>query len=435
MFSERINQNIIETSVFSPFVTAVLGPRRVGKTTIIQHIASQHKENHWVFFNMDNMLERLRVEKQQFRQMIEEEIRQLLPATEKIWVVVDEAQKCPWIFDQIKLLYDEFKGRNIIKFIITGSAYLDLHQLSAESLAGRIQLHYLQELNLREATSLVNQEKISFNSLFDCIGDIDSLTECMHRLTPFRRLLEEQLSQQWVWGGFPECLTIKDQKEKRIYLSNYLQTYLEKDVRSINTVSDLVRYHKLMEIIAEQTGSLRDDKRIIEALGLTRDTLNKYRSLLQATLLYDEIYPFIGSSLKRMVKSPKCYLLNNGLISLLTGLDEYSYLQSSGLIGHRMENWFLNELKIWLSRVVKYHQIYFWRTSSGAEVDFVVEIKPQVFPFEITCTSKPITKKVKSLCRFLQDEPKAQWGFYIYCGEFFVDYDKKICFIPAWAIG
>lgn len=435
MFSERINQNIIEKSIFSPFVTAILGPRRVGKTTIVQHIANLYKQQHWVFFNMDNLLARLRVEKQEFRQMIEEQIKSRLPANEKIWVVIDEAQKCPLIFDQIKILYDQFKDKSVIKFIITGSAYLHLHQLSAESLAGRIQLHYLQELNLREATCLVNQEKIPFDSLFDHIDNINSLTEVINNLQPFRQLLDQQLLQQYIWGGFPECLTITDQKDKRLYMSNYLQTYLEKDVRAVNTISDLTRYHKLMEIIAEQTGSLRDDTRIVEALGLTRDTLKKYRSLLQATLLYEEIYPFIGSSLKRMVKSPKSYLLNNGLISLLTGLDEEQYLQTSGLIGHRMENWFLNELTIWLSRVIRYHQIYFWRTSSGTEVDFVVEIKPNIFPFETTYTAKPLSQKVNNLCRFLQDEPKAKWGFYIYRGNFHIDHEKKICFIPAWAIG
>src|SRR5262249_46749797 len=149
-------------------------------------------------------------------------------------------------------------------------------------------------------------------------------------------------------------------------------------------------------ISAEQTGSIRQDKEIVEALGCSRDTLKKYRGFLLATLMYKEVYPFIGRSLKRLVKSPKGYLLNNGLISYLTGIDELSILQKTGLIGHRFENWLLKELQIWLDRDPKRSEIYYWRTSGGIEVDFIVVKKPHIFPFEVTYSKQVQYKKVKN---------------------------------------
>src|SRR3984957_12899207 len=139
----------------------------------------------------------------------------------------------------------------------------------------------------------------------------------------------------------------QDNEERIIYLNNYIQTYLEKDVRAIESITNLTLYRNLMGIIAEQTGSVREDKRIVNALGCTRDTLKKYRGFLEATLLYQDIYPYIGSTIKRFVKSPKGYLKNNGLVSVLTGLVEYKTLASSGLIGHRLKELQSHFLKSW----------------------------------------------------------------------------------------
>ena len=136
-----------------------------------------------------------------------------------------------------------------------------------------------------------------------------------------------------------------------------------------------------------------------------------------------------------MVKTPKGYLLNNGLISYLTSIEDLSILQKSGLIGHRFENWFLKELQIWLDRGSVRSAIYYWRTTGGAEVDFVVQKKPWVFPFEVTYSNRIQDKKVKNLRRFMQEEPKALRGFYIYLGDYHYDADARIYFLPAWAVG
>jgi predicted AAA+ superfamily ATPase len=206
-------------------------------------------------------------------------------------------------------------------------------------------------------------------------------------------------------------------------------------VRGVAGITDLNLYRKLIDVIAEQTGSTRQDGELIEALGCSRDTLKKYRSYLEGTLLYEEIYPFVGAALRRIVKTPKGYLNNNGLISYLTGIDDITILQKTGTIGHRFENWFLKELQVWLDRNVKRSQIYFWRTSSGMEVDFVVEKKPQLFPFEVTFSTRIDGKKIKNLKAFMASEGRAETGYYIYMGGYHYDEESRIYFIPAWAIG
>lgn len=218
------------------------------------------------------------------------------------------------------------------------------------------------------------------------------------------------------------------------YLGDYLQTYLEKDIRAIDSIGDLNMYQNLMKICAEVTGSVRDDKKIIDALHCSRITLSKYRDYLLATLQYTELFPYVKSSIKRLVKSPKGYLINNGLISYLTGIHDLAILKSTALIGHRFENWFLNEIQAWLDTQSENHQIYFWRTAGGAEVDFVVTLGRRVIPFEITYASQIETKKLNNLKGFMSDTPDAPIGVFCYTGPLLFNQEDRILFLPAWMI-
>jgi len=439
-YVERINQKFLCTSFDSHFVTAVLGPRQVGKSTLVNHYLEQHPEYKWVTINMDALLERDRVEQGGLRSLIEEKAQEHLGKTNKLWIYIEEAQKCPQLFDQVKLLYDQYKESRLVKFILTGSASLSLHQLSAESLAGRIQLFYLHEFSLRELANLQNSKILPVLSPLDlaCQSaiDFDLLKAAINEVTPYRQVLEKALEDQLTWGGLPELYLLNNGNSEKInYLANYLHTYLEKDVRAVTSISDLHLYRKLINVIAEQTGSVRQDTRIQQALGgCHAETLKKYRGFLEATLMYNEIYPYIGSSLKRLVKAPKGYLCSNGLISLITGLYDFAMLTKTGLIGHRVENWFLKELQIWLARTPGLNQIDFWRTSGGAEVDFVVSKPPQVFPFEITYALRPESKKIRNLQTFIADEKRATVGYYLYNGSYHFDAERKICFLPLWSI-
>lgn len=438
MYIVRENEKDFFTSFEGTFVSALLGPRRVGKTTLVEHYIDAHPERKWVQFNMDERKQRQRIANEELLLMIEESSLQRVGGQEKLWIVIDEAQKCPELFDQVKILYDEFKDKNKIKFILTGSAHLNLHKLAAETLAGRVDLLRLREFNLREIARLLNQELVlvsdsAFQSIFNS-QNIDSLQERYSSLRPFQKILSEALEQQLVWGGLPEVLQIESEKGRLRYLSNYLQTYLEKDIREIPSINDLNLYENLMKIMAEQTGSVREDQRVINALQCSRNTMQKYQGYLIATWQYVEIEPYIVNTLKRLVKSPKGFLRNNGLISYFTGIKDLSILNQTGLVGHRFENWFLNELSSFMDSIGDYYKICFWRTHSGQEVDFIVQIGEKIVPFEVTYSLQTIPKKIRNLKAFLKDNPNSNFAVYLYRGPMKFDHEDNILFLPAWMV-
>lgn len=438
MYILRENEEAFFESFEGMFISALLGPRRVGKTTLVEHYIKTHPKRKWVQLNMDERKQRQRIANDELLLMIEESSFQKVGGNEKLWVVIDEAQKCPELFDQVKLLYDEFKGKDKIKFILTGSAHLNLHMLTAETLAGRVDLLKLREFNLREIARLLNKEisfiaGTAFHLIFNS-QDIDSLQQHYFILRPYQKVFRESLEQQLVWGGLPEVLQIESEKGRLKYLSNYLQTYLEKDIREISSIGDLTLYEHLMKVMAEQTGSIRDDQKVINALNCSRNTVQKYQGYLSATWQYVEIEPYIANTLKRVVKSPKVYLRNNGLISYFTGIKEISILNQTGLIGHRFENWFLNELSSFMDPIGDFHKIYFWRTHSGQEVDFVVQIGDKIVPFEVTYSLQVLPKKVRNLKAFLEDNPKAGFAVYLYNGPMKFEKSDRILFLPAWMI-
>ena len=303
---------------------------------------------------MDVLSQRRKMANEELLNEIEKKALQKMGEGEKLWVVIDEAQKCPELFEQIKVIYDEFKNKNVIKFVLTGSASLDLHNLSAESLAGRIELLNMREFTIKEMAMYNHGIDIKDESLLDAIANHPKeIPAIIESASPYRDILQESLDFQVVYGGLPEVIALESERERLRYLDQYIQSYLEKDVRKVADISDLDLYQKLLEVLSEHTGSLRDDTRLLESLGCARNTLKKYRNYLIATKVYHEVYPVMNDALKRIIKSPKGYVRNNGVVSLLTGLDNLDLLKTSGKIGHRLENWFLKELQVWLDRDVK----------------------------------------------------------------------------------
>lgn len=436
-YSHRLLESVVFTAFEGPFITGLLGSRRVGKSTLISYFLERFPQSAVVELNMDKMAQRVEIQAGRLEDLILTTIKRPLQSNARVWVFVDEAQKCPELFEQVKVLYDEYKDQDVIKFILTGSARLELHRLSTESLAGRIQLFHLSAFGLSETLQLrwhLTIKESVFN-LIESIADETAWQDYMLSLKPLRLDLIKSQQELIVWGGLPEVLSLQKTDMRLNYLSNYLQTYLERDVLSSAAISDLILYRQLMDIISEQTGAIRDDSRILQALSCHRDTLHKYRRYLEASLMYKEVYPYINSNLKRLVKSPKGYLINNGLIAYLQGIDKLDVLLKSGKIGAMTENWFLNELTIWLSQSSIRSEIYYWRTSSGMEVDFIVKKGRAVYPFEITYSTQIEKKKIRNLLAFKEYEPLVDYCYYIYNGDFAFDAKNRIVFIPMWAMG
>ena len=227
-YVQRTLENRLFEAFAGPMITGILGPRRVGKSTLLAHYLEQHPKITTVQFNMDKLAEREQIRKGLLEQMILTSIQRHLQSNQRVWIIIDEAQKCVEVFEQIKLLYDRYKEQDAIKFILTGSALLELHRLSAESLAGRINLYYLSSFNLFESAQLTGL--IQPPSIFDLIqGDEINKAQWQsyfYSLTPYVHRLKEALDELLIWGGLPESIILTSATEKLDYLGNYLQTYL-----------------------------------------------------------------------------------------------------------------------------------------------------------------------------------------------------------------
>ncbi len=431
----RKNESLIVESFYRPFVTGILGSRRVGKSKLTAHFITEHPELTWCLLNMDIEEQRLRISTDGLARVIEEETHVQLGKEVCLWVVIDEAQKLPALFEQIKVLYDQYKDQGKIKFIVTGSSILNLHALSTESLAGRIELFYLRAFTLQE------QVKMNLNlpdsSVLDAIfsgASAEALAEQVALLAPFRIPLETMLEKELIWGGLPEVLKEERDDDKKRYLRDYIQTYLERDVRAVHAIGDLNLYRKLMEVLAGQTGSIRDDTKLSKCLAASRDTVRKYVSYLEATLMYQELPPLIENPMKRLSKSPKAYMNNNGLVSYLYGISDLALLEKTGLIGHRVENWVLKELQVASDRLIDRNQIYYWRTTAEQEVDFVIQKRPHIIPIEVTYSKEVDKKKIRAMQGFMKDYA-CEYGIILYRGPFIFDQEQRLCFIPLWALG
>ena len=201
--AKRINADILIESLEHHFITAILGARRVGKSTWLQWIMAQHPERQWIVLNMDILSQRDKITASGLHNEIEKKALQKIGTGEKLWVVIDEAQKCPELFEQVKVIYDSFKDTNTIKFVLTGSASLDLHNLSAESLAGRVELLHMREFSIKEAAMYQHSLKSTGDSVLEAIvNEPDSVADIIEQASPYQDILQQALDFQLIFGSF-----------------------------------------------------------------------------------------------------------------------------------------------------------------------------------------------------------------------------------------
>lgn len=437
MYVTRLNQKIIYRAFDNPFITLLIGPRRVGKTYLVQHYVGQNPARMYVSLNLDDLDTRTQIEKDQLAILIEKKLGTPLGKWEgRVFVLIDEAQKAPLLFEQIKILYDRFKNQDKIKFILTGSGALSLHHHAAETLAGRVFIYSLFPFYLEEAFHLrTNGDELirPFTALM-LEKKKEQLGDMILSLQPKREPLTALIHDQLIWGGFPEVLELTQEGDRKNYLSSYRQTYLEKDICALDQVGDLKSFNQLLELVASQVSSLRQDKRLYEILGISAVTFKKYLSILESTFIYFELPPFIYSSLRRLVKAPKAYLSDNGLLSYLRGLYDLEVLIKTGSIGAWFENWVIGSIRAIFSQSDSEAHFFYWRTSGHVEVDLVVQHEGQIIPIEIKYGKEWNPQMIKHLKEFLRQEKQAEYGIVIYQGDYVWNEKDKILFFPVWAL-
>lgn len=422
-------------------IPILIGARQTGKSTllyqIIEHLLTKRKINpqNIFYFSLDDLDLRKEIQEnpKAILQYIEKWLGQnISDYSQLIYLFIDEAQKVPVLFDILKIIFDTYQNK--IKIILSGSSSLELKKITTESLAGRIVYFQSYGFTLREALELKNKEKIKTKKISDLLMsnclDVSVLKKQQAVLLPLKPRIEKLIQEIIVWGALPPVVKQEEPSEKLRFIQNYKTTYVEKDIAFLKEVGNSFDYLRLLEALACQAGQLLNISNLHQKLGLSINTVKKYLQVLKSTNILDLMPVYSQSAKVRLIKAPKILVFDNFLMTLSDQISEYEDLIKRNFLGRYLENFLIQEIKKDLVNLPEQVKYYFWRTSSGAEVDFVLQFKNQLIPFEIKTSQHLELKNLTGLKAFLKNHPEVEQSIVLYNGE--LKQEKNIIFIPIW---
>ena len=305
----------------------ILGARQVGKTTLA-------RQSFPAFSYLD-------LEDMGTRTLFAEDPRFQLDARSGTGLILDEAQRLPPLFDALRGAIDADRQR-MGRFVILGSAQPALVRHVAESLAGRVGILELASLTMQECTTGATP------------------------IADYRQL--------WLSGGFPDALGAAGRGGHfRDWWEAYLRTYVERDLPALGVSADPLVMRKLLTMLAHAQGGLANLSQFAAALGLSQPTVARYVDILEQSFLLRRLPPYFRNVGKRLVKAPKLYLRDTGLLHHLLNIDSLDVLESHPIRGASWETFVLEDL-LRREAVAHPHGVaHFWRTAGGAEVDLLLE--------------------------------------------------------------
>jgi uncharacterized protein len=348
---------------------ALLGPRQVGKTTLAFSLTGQ-AENSPLYLDLELPSDRAKLADPEL----------YLSNYEDRLVIMDEIHRLPGIFQILRSLIDrrKRKGKRTRQFLLLGSASIDLLQQSAETLAGRIA--YV------ELTPFLEREVVG---------------------------LSPNASQAlWVRGGFPDSFLAETESQSYKWRAAFIQTYLERDVPSLGPRIPAETLHRFWQMLGHSQGQMLNAAQLAAGLGISGQTVARYLDIMVHLLLVRRLQPWASNAGKRLVRSPKVYVRDSGLLHTLLGIRDRETLLGHPVVGSSWEGMIIENI---LDTVPPNTQAWFFRTSAGAEIDLILETAPnERWAIEIK--------------RSLSD-PKPSKGFHIACAD--VKADHQIVVYPG----
>ena len=322
MYIHRLCFERINVAVRRQAAVALLGARQVGKTTLARRY-SKKCEHHY-----------LDLENPEDRQALEHPLFFLRQFEQKL-VVIDEVHRAPELFSVLRVLIDEGRrnGLQTGRFLILGSASIELLKQSSETLAGRIEFVNLNPLSVAE------------------VGD-------------------SQTTKLWLSGGFPLSYLANDEEDSHSWRKNFISTYLERDVLQFNPRVPTELLTRLWTMLAHNQGAMLNSSRLARSLEVTSPTVSKHVGLLSDMLVVRKLNPFRANFAKRLVKTPKVYIRDSGLLHSLLNLRLYEELLRHPVCGFSWEGFVIEQI----CQVIEGRATpLFYRTSDEAEIDLVLE--------------------------------------------------------------
>jgi len=376
------------------------GARQSGKTTLLQHLFKKS----FTYVSL---------EPPDVRASAIEDPRGFMAAFPPP-VIFDEVQYAPALLPYIKEHIDQ--NRDIPgQFLLTGSQNLLLQEKITESLAGRTAVLHLYPLSLREIRG-----KPDFPLPWD------KETRSQQNVD----FSGENLWKSFTKGFYPE-LASDPKRDMQLWHASYVQTYLERDVRSLRQIGDLSQFQIFIRTLAARSAQLLNISDLAKDIGLSLNTIKAWLSVLEATFQIFILRPYFTNIGKRLIKTPKVYFMDTGTLCYLTGLKSAEHASAGPMSGPIMETAVLSEIIKTLAHRGLPPQIYFWRTSIGSEVDIIVEQDQKLVPVEVKVSSTPRPGMASSI-KILQKDlgERALPGYIIHPGTVKLPLGEKVTALP-----
>lgn len=324
MMIERIVRNQVEDALDLDAAVVLVGPRQVGKTTLALTIGGQRNA---IYLDLENPDDRIRLS----------DPNHFFDLTEDRLVILDEIHRTPEMFQVLRGVIDRGrrKGKGKGRFLILGSASVDLLRQSGESLAGRVTYIDMSPITVREV--------------------------------PDDRLSRERL---WLRGGYPASYLAGTEGTSSQIRTNIIRTYLERDVPIFGPRIPAEAMGRLWTMLAHRQGSILNASDLARALESNTRAIGSYIDLLCDLFLVRRLMPYAANVGKRLVKSPKVYLRDSGMLHALVGVSDLTALAGNPIIGMSWEGFVIENL---ISAMPWRSHAFFYRTQVGAEIDLVIE--------------------------------------------------------------
>jgi len=356
----NIEQHILSALTQFP-ACLITGARQAGKSTLLRNLLPDYN-----YVTFDDLM---------LRKMAKED-PELFLSTYKSPLIIDEIQYVPELLSYIKIKIDN-KRHEYGKYVLTGSQIFQIMEGVSESLAGRIAIFNLYPFSF---------EEIKIN-VFD-----DDLV--------FKTCLK---------GFYPEFY-INLKLDPSFWFSSYFATYIERDIRNIKAIPDLSKFQSFISILATRAGQILNLSSISKECGISQPTCKNWLSILESTYIIYLLKPFHKNRKKRIIKSPKLYFIDTGLLCYLLGIDTPSRLLKASERGAIFENMIIIEAIKRLAYQTGKSNCYFYRTQSGIEVDLIIEKSNELIPYEIKF-SKTLSKNMASSINLFQKDHQINKGF------------------------
>lgn len=365
MFERILTEKIQLLAGKYPVVT-LLGPRQSGKTTLVRN-AFPNKP----YVNMEDANNRL---------LASEDPKSFMDLYPE-GAILDEVQRTPHLLSYIQVRVDEVNKNSM--FVLTGSHQAELHLAVSQSLAGRTSLLRLLPLSLQE----IRKAHIK-----------DSFEEIV------------------IKGGYPKIY--KENLPLSNAYSSYFQTYVERDVRQILQIKDILPFERFIKLTASRLGQLVNYASLASDVGVSAVTIKEWISVLEATYILVRLEPYYENFGKRLIKSPKLYFVDTGLVCYLLGIDTADQLKKDPLYGNIFENWVVMELMKARYNKALDPRLYFYRDVSGKEVDLLYQKGSLLMPIEIK-SYKTLSSSFLDGLKYFHEQAleRADGGALVYAGD------------------